>query len=89
APIKTPPFYSVEVRPAIVCWTGTGVRINADTRVLNRGEQPIFGLYAAGETVGNLHGDRYIGGGGSFGPCIVFGKLAGEEAAKYVQSLNI
>jgi fumarate reductase flavoprotein subunit len=81
--ITEPPFYGVEVRPAIICWTGAGVRINADTCVMNGSEKPIPGLYAAGETVGNLHGDRYIGGGGSFGPCIVFGKLAGENAARY------
>jgi fumarate reductase flavoprotein subunit len=88
SPIRTPPFYAVEVRPAIVCWTGTGLRINAQTGVLNRAERAVPGLYAAGETVGNLHGDRYIGGGGSFGPCIVFGRLAGENAARYARSLN-
>ncbi len=81
--IQQPPFYAAEVRPAIVCWTGTGLRIDSDTRVLGTDERPIPGLYAAGETVGSLHGDRYIGGGGSFGPCIVFGKLAGEQAASY------
>jgi fumarate reductase flavoprotein subunit len=86
--ITEPPFYGVEVRPAIVCWTGTGLRINADTCVLGKDEQPIAGLYAAGETVGNLHGDRYIGGGGSFGPCIVFGKLAGEQAARFAAARN-
>lgn len=82
-PVTTPPFYAVEVRPAIICWTGTGLRIDADTRVLGTDELPIPGLYAAGETVGSLHGDRYIGGGGSFGPCMVFGKLAGEQAARH------
>jgi len=87
--ITEPPFYGVEVRPAIVCWTGTGVRINADTCVMGKNEKPIPGLFAAGETVGNLHGDRYIGGGGSFGPCIVFGKLAGESAAAYAAALNV
>ncbi len=87
-PISAPPFYAVEVRPAIVCWTGTGLRISPDTNVLNQQEKPIAGLFAAGETVGNLHGDRYIGGGGSFGPCIVFGKVAGENAARYSRSLN-
>ncbi|MBL6689262.1 MAG: FAD-dependent oxidoreductase [Pseudomonadales bacterium] len=86
--ITEPPFYGVEVRPAIVCWTGTGVRVNADTCVVNESERAIPGLFAAGETIGNLHGDRYIGGGGSFGPCIVFGKLAGENAARYAKSLN-
>ena len=82
-PVSTPPFYAVEVRPAIICWTGTGLRIDADVRVLDSGEQAIPGLFAAGETVGSLHGDRYIGGGGSFGPCVVFGKLAGEQAAGF------
>ena len=82
-PIVTPPFYAVEVRPAIVCWTGTGLRIDSNTQVLRTDESPVAGLYAAGEIVGSLHGDRYIGGGGSFGPCIVFGKLAGERAAAH------
>ena len=79
---------AVEIRPAILCWTGTGLRINADTAVMNKADKPIRGLYAAGETVGNLHGDVYIGGGGSYGPCMVFGKLAGEVAAKYAKELN-
>jgi fumarate reductase flavoprotein subunit len=86
-PITTGPFYAAEIRPAIICWTGTGLRIDADTRVLRRDESAIPGLYAAGETVGSLHGDRYIGGGGSYGPCVVFGKLAGERAAAYVAGL--
>ncbi len=88
SPIRTAPFYAVEIRPAILCWTGTGLRINADTCVIDKAEKPIRGLYAAGETVGNLHGDVYVGGGGSYGPCLVFGKLAGENAAKYAQMLN-
>jgi len=86
--IKTPPFYAVEIRPVMLCWTGTGLRIDADASVLSKAEKPIRGLYAAGETVGNLHGDRYVGGGGSYGPCLVFGKLAGENAAKYAKELN-
>lgn len=88
APITTAPFYAAEIRPAILCWTGTGLRINADTCVIDKADRPIRGLYAAGETVGNLHGDVYIGGGGSYGPCLVFGKLAGENAAKYAKALN-
>jgi fumarate reductase flavoprotein subunit len=82
-PVIKPPFYAAELRPAIICWTGTGLRIDADTRVLRRDESVIGGLYAAGETVGSLHGDVYVGGGGSYGPCVVFGKLAGEQAARF------
>lgn len=80
-PIVSAPFYAAEIRPAIICWTGAGLRINDDAQVIRNNEEPIPGLYAAGETVGSLHGDRYIGGGGSYGPCIVFGKLAGANAA--------
>lgn len=57
-----------------------GLRINENAEVLNQQEHVIPGLYAAGETVGSLHGDRYAGGGGSFGGGAVFGKLAGELA---------
>lgn len=46
------------------------------------------GLFAAGKLVGNLQGDQYIGGGGAFGSCIVFGKLAGKNAARQALSLN-
>lgn len=84
--IDEQPFYAVEVRPAIICWTGAGLRIDSDARVLGTDERSIAGLFAAGETVGSLHGDRYVGGGGSFGPCIVFGKLAGENAARFALS---
>jgi fumarate reductase flavoprotein subunit len=85
-PIERPPFYAVEVRPASIAWTGAGLRIDAETRVLGGDERPIEGLYAASDTVGSLHGDRYIGGGGPFGPCIVFGRIAGSAAARYAGS---
>jgi fumarate reductase flavoprotein subunit len=85
-PVSTPPFYAVEVRPAIIAWTGAGLRIDAEAHVLGRDERPIPGLFAAGETVGSFHGDRYIGGGGSFGPCLVFGRIAGRRAAARAMS---
>ncbi len=84
-PVETPPFYAVEVRPAIIAWTGAGLRVDAEARVLGEDERPIAGLFAAGETIGSLHGDRYIGGGGSFGPCLAFGRIAGEGAAALVR----
>jgi fumarate reductase flavoprotein subunit len=87
-PITTPPFFAVEVRPAIIAWTGAGLRIDAEARVLGRDERPIAGFFAAGETVGSLHGDRYIGGGGSFGPCLVFGRIAGGNASAYALEKN-
>ncbi len=79
--IETPPFYAVEVRPAIIAWTGCGLRVDPDTHVIANNELPIDNLFAAGEAMGTLHGDRYIGGGGSYGPAVTFGRIAGRNAA--------
>ena len=84
-PIRTPPFYAVEIRPAIVCLTSTGVRINAAAQVLDDCDRPIRGLFAAGETTGGVLGDRYIGGGNSITNAIVFGRVAGVSAALAAQ----
>ncbi len=82
-PIKTPPYYAVEVRPSVIAWTGYGLRTGPETNVIGKDERSVQGLFAAGETVGTLHGDRYIGGGGSFGPALTFGRIAGREAARH------
>ncbi|MEW4468416.1 FAD-binding protein [Parasphingorhabdus sp. JC815] len=81
-PVETAPFYAVEILPAIICLTSTGLRINSQTQVLDERGQPIRGLYAAGETTGNVLGERYIGGGNSITNAIVFGAIAGVEATK-------
>ncbi len=80
-PISTPPFYGARIRPAIVCWTGTGLRIDTEARVLDQADRPIAGLYAAGETTGGMFGPCYAGGGASIGNAIVFGRVAGSNAA--------
>lgn len=79
--VQTAPYYAVEISPAIVCLTSTGLRINKDTQVLNEKNQVIRGLFAAGETTGDVLGERYIGGGNSIANAIVFGRIAGEQAA--------
>ena len=83
-PIATPPFYGARIRPAIVCWTGTGLRIDTEARVLDQADRPIPGLYAAGETTGGMFGPCYAGGGASIGNAIVFGRVAGTNAAREV-----
>jgi len=80
-PIKTAPFCAVEVSPAIICLTSTGLRINDRTQVLDERDRVIRGLFAAGETTGGVLGERYIGGGNSIANAIVFGTIAGREAA--------
>ncbi len=80
-PVSTPPFYAVEIKPAIVCLTSTGLRIDAATRVLDGRDRVIHGLFAAGETTGGVLGERYVGGGNSIANAIVFGRIAGRQAA--------
>lgn len=80
-PVNEPPFYAVEMRPAIVCLTSTGLRIDPSARVLDRTGVPIPGLYAGGETTGGVLGERYVGGGNSVANAIVFGRIAGRTAA--------
>ena len=50
---------------------------------LGEEERPIGGLWAAGEITGGIHGDNRLGGS-SLLECVVFGRIAGEQAAQAV-----
>jgi fumarate reductase flavoprotein subunit len=76
--IDTPPFYFVEGVAAIL-GTYCGAQVNSRAQVLNIYGEPIPGLFAAGEVMGGLHGDGYIGGT-AFGKALIFGRLAGKNA---------
>jgi succinate dehydrogenase / fumarate reductase flavoprotein subunit len=56
-----------------------GVRVDADTQMTS-----VPGLFAAGECAAGLHGANRLGGN-SLSDLLVFGKRAGEYAAKYVK----
>ena len=58
-----------------------GIRIN------ERCETSVQGLYAAGECAGLLHGSGRLGGN-ALSECIVFGAIAGRNAAEYAASSN-
>ena len=59
-----------------------GVRVDAETQ-----ESTVTGLYAAGEVASGLHGANRLGGN-SLSDLIVFGKRAGEYAAKRSEGLT-
>src|SRR3546814_3762667 len=87
-PVAQPPFYAAEIRPAIVCLTSTGLRVDRDMHVLDCADRPIGGLFSAGEVSGGVLGDRSIGGGTSIANAIVFGRVArSEEHTSELQSL--
>ncbi|MBV2133299.1 FAD-dependent oxidoreductase [Pseudomonas sp. MAP12] len=81
-PVQQAPFYAVEIRSAIIGLTAAGLDIDGQARVLDAHKRPIPGLYAAGEVLGCFQGERYGGGGLSIGNAVVFGRLAGIEAAR-------
>jgi succinate dehydrogenase / fumarate reductase flavoprotein subunit len=56
-----------------------GIRVNGETQATN-----VPGLFAAGECAAGLHGANRLGGN-SLSDLIVFGKRAGEYAAKYAK----
>jgi fumarate reductase flavoprotein subunit len=51
--------------------------------VLKQDGSVIRGLYAAGEVSGGLHGANRLGGN-SLAECVVFGRIAGQQAAQHV-----
>ena len=53
--------------------------------MLNAGHQVIAGAFAAGEVVGGIHGGNRIGGN-AVADIIIFGTLAGHQAAKRARS---
>lgn len=59
-----------------------GLVIDARCRVLDEGGAPIPGLFAAGEVVGGVHGRNRIGGNAGT-EVLVFGRIAGSEAAAF------
>lgn len=83
-PLDTANYYAIQIAPGIHYSMG-GVKINTNTEVLDKNNQPIKGLYVAGELVGGLHGDNRIGGN-SVADIVIFGRQAGQQAAKFVSA---
>jgi fumarate reductase flavoprotein subunit len=81
-PVSTAPYYIAEVRPCTVNWTGYGLRIDGDCRVLHENGTEIEGLFAAGECTGGVLGRAYVGSGNSLANACVMGRAAGQVAAR-------
>jgi fumarate reductase flavoprotein subunit len=58
-----------------------GLRIDTQGRVIDIWGQPIPKFYAAGEVTGGIHGSNRLGGNAT-AECVVFGRIAGRNAAK-------
>lgn len=73
------PYYALQMYIRYYATLG-GLHINDNMQVLNTDQQPIEGLYAAGEVVGGVEGDVYMGAT-LFGWAMTSGFLAGEAVS--------
>lgn len=76
--LNDPPYYVYKVTGGITFSFG-GVKINTDAKVIDKRGSVIPGLYAAGNSTGELFYDNYPGGTAQMNAA-VYGKIAAESA---------
>jgi flavocytochrome c len=75
------PYYALRLTPKIHHCMG-GVNMNVKAQALDiMTDQPITGLYAAGEVTGGVHGAVRLGSCATL-DCLIFGRIAGQNAVK-------
>jgi succinate dehydrogenase/fumarate reductase flavoprotein subunit len=83
--------FHVAVVTPVVHYSMGGVQINPAAEIVKPSAEAgkfgeaVKGLFAAGEVAGGVHGKNRLGGSGLLG-CVVYGRVAGATAAKYLLS---
>ncbi|WP_439533787.1 FAD-dependent oxidoreductase [Polymorphobacter sp.] len=80
-PLEQGPFYALSVNSGALGTKG-GPQVDRNGQVVTVDGQPLQGLYAAGNVMASPFGMTYGGPGGTLGPAMVFGYLAGQHAAR-------
>lgn len=75
------PLYCIPLGAALLDTCG-GPVIGTDARIQRTDGSAIPGLYGAGNCVSGPVGQRYWGAGGTIGPALTFGFVAGRNAAR-------
>jgi fumarate reductase flavoprotein subunit len=85
-PVRHPKFYAAKIFPGTIGSLG-GIKINYKTEVLNKEDEVISGLYAAGVDANSIYGDSYafVLPGSTMGFAVNSGRIAGENAAQFVK----
>lgn len=73
------PYYALALTHDVLNTQG-GPRRNSRSEILDANQNPIPHLYGAGE-LGGICANQYQGGG-NLAECLIFGKIAGENAAR-------
>ena len=79
-PLDTPPFYAIKIESGSLGTNG-GPKTDVSGRVLSIDGGVIPGLFAAGNAMAAPTGMVYGGAGGTIGPAMTFGYIAGRAAA--------
>lgn len=79
------PFYAVKMEAGALGTAG-GPRTNADAQVVDWNGNPIPGLYAAGNAMAAVLGEIYGGAGGTLGPGLTFGYVAGRHLGSHISN---
>jgi 3-oxosteroid 1-dehydrogenase len=80
-PIDSPPYYAMQLHVGDIGTNG-GLASNEHAQVLDSANEPIAGLYAAGNCSASVMGHCYPAAGGTLGPALSFGFLAAHHALK-------
>lgn len=81
--IDQAPFYAVKMESGALGTAG-GPKTNADAQVIDWQGNPIPGLYAAGNAMAAVLGEAYGGAGGTLGPGMTFGYIAGKHLGRTI-----
>ena len=80
-PLTTGPYYALRLTPKVHHTMG-GVNITPEARATDiLTDEPIPGLFAAGEVTGGVHGAVRLGSCATL-DCLIFGRIAGQNAVK-------
>lgn len=82
-PLDQAPYYAIHVTAGIHHTMG-GVKINDQAQVIDTQGNVIPGLFAAGEVTGGVHGGNRLGGN-AVADFVIFGRIAGTNAAGYAK----
>jgi succinate dehydrogenase/fumarate reductase flavoprotein subunit len=87
-PLETSDGFHIAVVTPVIHYCMGGMKINPDAESLGAGDKVIGGLFSAGEAAGGIHGSNRLGGN-SLLDCVVFGRVSGRSAARYLTAANI
>ena len=87
--VKTGPFYAIK---SVASTLGTlgGIKANERFEVVTQNEDPIPGLYAAGNDVGGMYGDSYdlLMASSTVGFAVNSARIAVDSAAEYIKTVK-